>query len=204
MVRMFKPLSITRGRRLWLLSGGSYSNKSVLLCLMSNLILPILPSTINQLDFLGHCEHNVPRWLRWVELYFRISTIDIRSARANRFVGIISQTSSYVCEAIKLQDLHMLKPKDVQLSPENQECLLFLNICVQKTMSFVMSLSHFNYRQGGSDLRPPLVTTLQPVLRKDKCNGFLPGFNMRSFFLFFLFIFKISCNPKYVFCCFST
>lgn len=45
-------------------------------------------------------------------------------------------------------------------------------------MSFVLSLSHFDGRLGGSDPSPLLVMTLKQVPRRKKINGFLPGFNI--------------------------
>lgn len=45
-------------------------------------------------------------------------------------------------------------------------------------MSFVLSLSHFDGRLGGSYPSPLLVMTLKQVPRRKRFHGFLPGFDI--------------------------
>lgn len=163
MVRMFKPLSITQGRRLWLLSAGRYSNKRELCCLMSNFIHQILLSIIPEMTKMD-----------WD---FRMcKNTETNYTQANRFVSTISETSSYVCEAIKLQDLNIFSPKI-----KSSCCQSFIVVCFLKYLCVednVLCLVFESFRQqtGWIWSKSSVSHDTETSSQEEKLKSFSSGF----------------------------
>lgn len=132
----FKPLSVSQGRRLWLVSAGSYSNKWARFCIMSNFILQILPTFPKRIVD-GKMDEDCRMW-----------NTEIRSTLANRFVSTISETSSCVCEAIKLQDLNIFSPKIKSSSRQRITVVCFLKYLFAENNVLCLVIESFRRQTG--------------------------------------------------------